>query len=84
MPEEISVLEISIEKKNYEAIRAAAHGLKSSVSFVGLSPKLQPLLEQIEKHSSAENGNMQAIRQNFELLQNICSEAIKEAKSLLV
>ena len=84
VPEEISVLEISIEKKNYEAIRAAAHGLKSSVSFVGLSPKLQPLLEQIEKHSSAENGNMQAIRQNFELLQNICSEAIKEAKSLLV
>jgi signal transduction histidine kinase/CheY-like chemotaxis protein len=84
VPEEMSELESSIDKKNYEAIRSAAHGLKSSVSFVGLSPKLQPVLEQIEQYSSTGNGNINAIRQHFESLQSICDKAIAEAKSLII
>jgi CheY-like chemotaxis protein len=83
VPEEIKSLSSSIQAKNYSAVKSAAHGLKSSVSFVGLSSKLQPVLEQIEKYASSANG-LREIEQNFEQLQTICNQAIEEAKSLLV
>ncbi|MEJ0103343.1 MAG: ATP-binding protein [Bacteroidota bacterium] len=82
VPEEINSLQSSIQQKDYAAINSAAHGLKSSVSFVGLSAKLEPVLAQIEKYASTADG-LQEIQQNFEQLQQICSLAVKEAKSLL-
>lgn len=83
VPDEIRSLQSSIKEKNYDGIRSAAHGLKSSVSFVGLSQKLHPVLEQIENHASLGNG-LNDIQQNFEQLQTICNQAIAEAKLLLV
>jgi signal transduction histidine kinase/DNA-binding response OmpR family regulator len=83
VPEEIKSLELFIQQKDFTAVKSAAHGLKSSVSFVGLSAKLQPVLEHIEKHASSGNG-LKEIQQNFEQLQTICEQAIEEAKSLLV
>ena len=83
VPEEIKSLGSFIQQKNLIAVKSAAHGLKSSVSFVGLSSKLQPVLEQIEKQASSGNG-LKEIQQDFEQLQTICNQAVEEAKSLLV
>ena len=82
VPEEMASLQTFISEKNYSAVRSAAHGLKSSVSFVGLSSKLQPVLEQIEKHASSGNG-FNEIQENFKQLQIVCNHAIEEAKLLL-
>lgn len=82
VPEEIRLLESSIQQRDYAAVRSAAHGLKSSVSFVGLSSKLQPVLEQIEKNAFSHNG-LDEIQRNFKQLQTICNIAIEEAESLL-
>ncbi len=82
VPEEINSLKSFITEKNYDAVKSAAHGLKSSVSFVGLTSKLQPVLDQIERHASSKNG-ADEIQRNFEELQQVCANAVEEAKLLL-
>lgn len=82
VPEEIDTLQNAIRTHNLGLIKQVAHGLKSSVSFVGLSTKLDPLLHTIETNASA-NGNMQIISTSFEQLQQICDGAVKEAQLLL-
>jgi signal transduction histidine kinase/CheY-like chemotaxis protein len=83
VPEEIKSLGSFIRKKDFAAVKSAAHGLKSSVSFVGLSAKLHPVLEQIEKYASSGNA-LGEIQQNFDQLQTICNQAVEEAQSLFV
>ncbi|MGC4037416.1 MAG: ATP-binding protein [Chitinophagaceae bacterium] len=83
VPDEIHSLQLSINNKDYTAVKSAAHGLKSSVSFVGLSARLQPVLEQIEKNASSAD-DLNELKQNFEKLQQICRSAVEEARLLLV
>jgi signal transduction histidine kinase/CheY-like chemotaxis protein/HPt (histidine-containing phosphotransfer) domain-containing protein len=83
VPEEINSLKTAIDQKDFPSITSIAHGLKSSVSFMGLSLKLEPVLQQIEENASAYK-NIQSVQQNFEQLQQFCSEAVSEAGLLLI
>lgn len=82
VPEEINSLKVAIDQKDFPAVTSIAHGLKSSVSFMGLSAKLEPVLQQIE--INAANKNLNVVRQGFEQLQKVCSKALAEAKLLLL
>jgi len=82
VPEEIQALKSAIEQHDFQHITAIAHGLKSSVSFMGLSVKLEPVLRQIEEHASTTK-NIAAVQQHFEQLQQDCQEAVAEVRSLL-
>lgn len=80
-PEEINTLQNAIQTHNLEMIKQVAHALKSSVSFVGLSSKLDPLLHNIETNA-AGSGNIQVIAANFEQLRQLCDGAVKEARAM--
>lgn len=82
VPEEINTLQSAIHTRNLELIKQVAHGLKSSVSFVGLSSRVDILLYNIETNA-AGSGDIGIISANFEQLRQICDGAIKEAKALL-
>lgn len=82
VPEEINSLKTAIINYDIELIKQVVHGLKSSVSFVGLSSRLDPLLHSIEMNAAAPE-NIQAIQNNFEQLQQLCNDAVSEAQSLL-
>ncbi|MBL7762225.1 MAG: response regulator, partial [Chitinophagaceae bacterium] len=81
VPEEINTLQNAIQTHNLEMIKQVAHALKSSVSFVGLSSKLDPLLHNIETNA-AGSGNIQVIAANFEQLRQLCDGAVKEARAM--
>ncbi|MCW3120169.1 MAG: response regulator [Chitinophagaceae bacterium] len=82
VPAEIHSLKTAIDQKDFPAVTSIAHGLKSSVSFMGLALKLEPVLRQIEENASIHN-DINRVQQNFEQLQQFCSEALSEARLLL-
>ncbi|MES1214107.1 MAG: ATP-binding protein [Bacteroidota bacterium] len=82
VPEEINSLKVAIDQKDFPLVTSIAHGLKSSVSFMGLSARLEPVLQQIE--INAANKNLVVVKQGFEQLQKVCSKALAEAKLLLL
>jgi signal transduction histidine kinase/CheY-like chemotaxis protein/HPt (histidine-containing phosphotransfer) domain-containing protein len=82
VPDELDAMEKAIQQHDYPVIMELAHGLKSSVSFMGLSSSVEPILQQIELEAS-RNGNISLVAKNFELLFDTCSKAIAEAKTIL-
>lgn len=82
VPQQITELKTSIQENNYEAIRAQAHNLKTSVSFLGLHPRLFPCIDAIE--SEAENkGSLQLIQENYHRLDADIKVAVTEANQFL-
>jgi HPt (histidine-containing phosphotransfer) domain-containing protein len=82
VPEEIAALERAIEQRDYPTIRQLAHGLKSSVAFMGLSNHLGEMLQQMEM-AAAHSADINDIRSDFEQLRHTCTRAIAEAGELL-
>jgi signal transduction histidine kinase/CheY-like chemotaxis protein len=81
VPEELNDLKMAIGQKDYVRVRAIAHTMKSTVSFLGLQ-KLAPLLQQLEQ--DAENKrDFTEIQNKFELINTICQAAIREAGLLI-
>src|SRR5690242_19153228 len=80
-PEELSQLEASIRENNFDAIRRAAHSLKSTVGYVGLAEELHPYLECIEQDAVAENNR--DLLSNFNRVKSKCEVALTEVKALL-
>jgi CheY-like chemotaxis protein len=81
IPEELNDLNMAIGQKDYARVKAIAHTMKSTVSFLGLQ-KLTPLLQQLEQ--DAENKrDFTEIQNKFGLINTICQAAIREAGQLI-
>ncbi len=82
VPEELKGLENAINGGQATAIKAVAHGMKSSVSYLGLNDRLHPVLHRIETGTyTSESGT--DLQKDFEEVQSVCLQAIAEAKSLV-
>lgn len=80
-PEELSVLEESINQNDFDMVRRVAHSLKSTVGYVGLADELHPYLEAIERDAVVLNSD--DFQENFSHVNNKCQKTINELKSLL-
>jgi len=83
VPEEINSLKTAIGLNDFAAIGPIAHGMKSSISFMGLSSKLEPVLQQIEEAAAPDHKNLPLVQQHFDYLQKFCYNAVSEARLLL-
>ena len=82
VPEEIQLLEEAISKRNHQKIKSIAHGLKSSVSYLGLNERLYPHLHRLEINA-AENAEGDHFEEDFREVKAVCEQAVKEARQLL-
>ena len=76
IPEDLKSLELAYLRKDFIMIRVLAHNMKTSVSVMGLTEKLQPFLDELERDDREEG----AILQNIKAVQHICIPALKEAR----
>ena len=81
VPAELNELQMAVAQKDHERIRAVAHKMKSTVSFLGLH-QLALLLVQVEQQAESKK-NVADIQSKVVLIDNICQAAIKEAGELI-
>jgi signal transduction histidine kinase/CheY-like chemotaxis protein len=81
VPEELNDLKMAIGQKDYEQVRAIAHKMKSTISYLGLQ-KLTPLLQQVEQ-DAVNKRDFAEIQNKFVLINTICQLAIREAGQLI-
>jgi len=76
IPGEISSLKKAYEKEDWQTMNQVAHNLKTTVSVMGLSDKLDPLLSVLEMagKDSTETGRQ------LKELEEICLAALREAE----
>jgi len=75
-PIEISNLEKYLEEKDWKSLRAIAHKMKPSFSFMGIK-ELDALIKLIEEYAANET-NLELLPEMIAKLKKICYEAIKE------
>ncbi|MCW3074348.1 MAG: hypothetical protein JWP69_1417 [Flaviaesturariibacter sp.] len=82
VPEEINLLHEAVQAKNRQQIKSIAHGMKSSVAYLGLTDRLNPNLHRMEMEavSGAADGHFE---EDFEEVKTVCEQAVVEAKQLL-
>ena len=83
LPEELSLLKQAIATENIAAIRATAHSLKTTVSFIGLEEHLYPILDQLEKVEETTY-HPTIIAGQFNTLKQLCIQAVQEAINILL
>jgi len=83
LPEELSLLKQAVVTEDIAAIRATAHNLKTTVSFIGLQDHLYPVLEPLEKlqENSYHSG---MVTNQFNTLKQLCIQAVQEAIHILL
>ena len=77
-PEDIKALTLAGQQGDYNAIRAIAHGMKTSVGFMGMKPLLAPL-NSIEGLAEKKE-SLSEIRQLIGTLALSCNKACEELK----
>ncbi|MES2285098.1 MAG: Hpt domain-containing protein [Bacteroidota bacterium] len=75
-PIEISNLEKYLEAKDWKSLRAIAHKMKPSFSFMGMK-ELDSLIKSIEENAANET-NLDLLPGMIIKLKNTCYEAMKE------
>jgi CheY-like chemotaxis protein/HPt (histidine-containing phosphotransfer) domain-containing protein len=83
VPEELSLLKEAIENENLSQIKGLAHGMKSSVAYLGLTERLHPYLQRMEAEAVAKPEQPHFL-EDFEHVETICRQALIEAKQLQV
>lgn len=83
IPEELTLLKEAIEKENLMQIKGLAHGMKSSVAYMGLSERLHPYLQRMETEAVAKPEEPHFM-EDFEQVEAICLQALTEAKQMQV
>jgi hypothetical protein len=79
---DLDALERSFEDEDYTAVKSIAHNLKTTVSFVGLSEKLDLPLSYIEESIISEkDGKFMVIAMSA--VRAVCNQALSEAESYL-
>jgi CheY-like chemotaxis protein len=81
LPEELAQMKEAIAAKS-PAIKAIAHGMKSSVSYLGLHQRLHPVLHRMET-DGANGSSSSTLHEDFEEVRAVCLQAIEEAKMLV-
>lgn len=81
VPEELDMLQQAIDEKNKQKIKNIAHGMKSSVAYLGLSEKVYPFLQRMEAEA-ASNEPSDHFQEDYVQVKLICQQAIEEARRL--
>ena len=75
-PKEISNLEKYLDSKEWKSLRATAHKMKPSFSFMGIK-ELESEIKLIEEYAANET-NLDLLPEMISKMKNICIESIKE------
>jgi signal transduction histidine kinase/CheY-like chemotaxis protein/HPt (histidine-containing phosphotransfer) domain-containing protein len=82
VPEELTLLHEAVEAGNLLQIKSIAHGMKSSVAYLGLTERLTPFLHRMEVEAVTNNGELH-FREDYQEIRKVCEQAVNEARSLL-
>jgi CheY-like chemotaxis protein len=82
IPGELKTMQDAFSKKNYEETAHIAHNIKTTVSFMGLTEKLDTYLDYIEKNAAVEQENTN-VQEKIMKVNEICLQVIREAKEYL-
>ena len=83
VPEELKLLKEAIDQQNKLQIKSLAHGMKSSVAYMGLTERLHPYLQRIEAEAVNETSQPH-FAEDFEQVAAICQQALTEVRQLQV
>ena len=81
VPEELELLKDAIAKANLQRIKSLAHGMKSSIAYLGLGERLNPCLQRMETDAVLNNPHPH-FHEDYATLLQVCNEALAEAKQL--
>jgi len=82
VPHELKALEDAFDKKNYTEVAQIAHNMKTSVSFLGLTEKLDPYLDYIENNACVEKENTN-VQEKIMTVNKICFRVFRGAREYL-
>ncbi|MCW3108380.1 MAG: response regulator [Segetibacter sp.] len=82
LPGELEALQDAFNKKNHVEVIRIAHNMKTSVSFMGLTEKLDPYLDYIEINAGVREKNTYT-REKIMEVNTICQQAILDSKEYL-
>ena len=91
IPADLKAMEAAIAGQDFTTLNRVAHTMKTDVSIMGLTGKLEPLLDVLEfaKAAEAQTGEAQAgesqagqasVQECFTTLKTICELALNEAR----
>ncbi|GAB4092691.1 ATP-binding protein [Flaviaesturariibacter terrae] len=82
VPEELNLLQEAVQARNLMQIKSIAHGMKSSVAYLGLTDRLQPCLHrmEVEAVSGADDDHF---AEDLAEVRKVCEQAVLEARTLL-
>jgi CheY-like chemotaxis protein/HPt (histidine-containing phosphotransfer) domain-containing protein/anti-sigma regulatory factor (Ser/Thr protein kinase) len=81
VPEELGLLHEAVVKKNRQQIKSIAHGMKSSVAYLGLTERLIANLNRMEMEAVSDTTDH--FDEDFEMVKKVCEQAVQEARHLL-
>ena len=76
VPADLQALEAAIAKEDFPTLNRVAHNMKTNVSIMGLTGKLEPLLDVLELAQAGEA----SVRDCFTTLKTICEKAMDEVR----
>ncbi|HZI01464.1 MAG TPA: response regulator, partial [Flavisolibacter sp.] len=82
VPDELIQLRQAIDDGAFEKIKAIAHGMKSSVAYMGLKDQLHPFLHRIEQEA-AHHEAVPHFEEDYQQTKLLCEQAIRETQELL-
>lgn len=82
IPVELQQIEMAIKEGNMQQIKSLAHGIKSTVAYMGLGEKLHPYLQRMETES-AMNEKASHYDQDLQQVKDVCTRAVQEAQQLI-
>ena len=72
----------AIDHRDYQRIKGIAHGMKSSVAYMGLKEIVYPFLHSIEMEAT-QNEAIPHFEEDYIQTRILCEKAIVEAQQLL-
>jgi HPt (histidine-containing phosphotransfer) domain-containing protein len=75
-PIEIANLEKHLAAKDWKSLRATAHKMKPSFSFMGIK-ELESVIKTVEEYSANET-NLELLPEMVTKIKTVCTEAIEE------
>ena len=82
VPQELEDLRLAMQEGDRQKMKGIAHGMKSSVAYVGLKDRLHAHLHRIE----TANVNQEPIdfyQDDYQQVKDVCEKAIQEAQTWL-
>jgi CheY-like chemotaxis protein/CHASE3 domain sensor protein/HPt (histidine-containing phosphotransfer) domain-containing protein len=83
VPEELALLQEAVDARNLVQIKSIAHGMKSSVAYLGLTDRLQPVLHRLEVEA-VSNADEPHFEEDLVEVRLVCEQAVLEARGLLI